>query len=356
MKIAFVLIILSAWLCPVWAQQRPKSIALEGTPSSLGYLEYLPPGYALSEKKFPVLIFLHGSGESGSGSPQDLERVKAWGPPAHIKNGHDMCFTVDGVKECFIVISPQIVTEVYGWPYFVNFLIEHILSGPENYKADPDRIYLTGLSLGGQGVYGYAAGLTNRANHLAAIAPIAAKVNETYDGCVLSRRKIPVWAFHGRRDTVVPYSLGLNAFNGIALCTTPVPTAELIFTTYEDRYHDSWIPAYDTTHTYHSPNLYEWLLLQRRYQQVVTSVEDHEDKVLSISPNPVVDDKAYVVYATGSTRKGPITIWSVAGEKFTEFPEGTSEINTAAWKTGVYILQMVDHAGTVTTERVVKVR
>ncbi|MGC3947749.1 MAG: T9SS type A sorting domain-containing protein [Chryseolinea sp.] len=354
MKILFSIILLSALTVPLLAQQKAKSFAVSGRPAPVGYLEYLPPGYESSEKKFPVMIFLHGSGESGDGTPQQLERVTAWGPPALIRYGHDMCFTVDGVKECFMVFSPQIFTDIYGWPYFVTALIDHILSGPDHYKADPDRIYLTGLSAGGKGVYEYAAGVTNRMNHLAAIAPIAARVNDSYEGCEISRRKIPVWAFHGRLDTVIPYSFGLNAFKQIEQCTTPVPTAELIFTTYEDRYHDSWIPAYDTTNAYHSPNLYQWLLRQRRYQLDVTSVEEEKRKAVSMQQNPIVGDKAFLEYADGNTQKGPITIWSVTGAKIIDLPEGTSEINTTSWKSGVYILQMVDASGVVTTERLVK--
>jgi predicted peptidase len=79
----------------------------------MGYLEYLPPGYEESQEKYPVLIFLHGGGEGGNGSPEQLEKVKAWGPPRLIELGHKMCFTVDDKQECFIVISPQIMSGTY---------------------------------------------------------------------------------------------------------------------------------------------------------------------------------------------------------------------------------------------------
>ena len=73
----------------------------------VGYLEYLPPGYASAEKTFPLLIYLHGGGEVGDGSTESLSKVKSWGPPSFLDN-YDLCFSVDGVKECFIVLSPQL--------------------------------------------------------------------------------------------------------------------------------------------------------------------------------------------------------------------------------------------------------
>jgi hypothetical protein len=108
---------------------------------------------------------------------------------------------------------------------------------------------------------------------------------EAYDGCKIAQRKIPVWAFHGKLDTVIPYSEGVIAFSEILSCTTPAPEAELIFTTYDDRYHDSWIPVYDTGHTYHEPNLYEWLLRQRRADPgVATTVNDGELMIVRVFP------------------------------------------------------------------------
>lgn len=334
------------------AQQTAKTIYFDNFPYSMGYLEHLPPGYGDSDKKFPVLIFLHGSGEIGNGQAWELERLKAWGPPAHINNGHDMCFTIDGVKECFIVVSPQ-SNGVLGWSFFVSLLIDHLLTGADQYKIDLDRIYLTGLSNGGQGVYEYAAGTQNEPNMLAAIAPIAARASDFYDGCKISRKKIPVWAFHGLRDTVIPHAYGLNAFSEIEFCMDPSPTASLTFTTYEDRYHDSWIPAYDTTHTYHSPNLYEWLLRQRR-QQVVTHVETTHDKAFSVYPNPLRGDRLFVEYDEEEVSR-TITILNAGGSKVSELVNST-EVDTSAWPAGIYTIHMIDQKGKVTAHRVAKIQ
>ena len=70
------------------------------TPNNTGYLEYLPSDYSTNPtKKYPLLIFLHGSNETGNGSPVDLEKVKTNGPPQLIQSGSTMCFNVNGTTE-----------------------------------------------------------------------------------------------------------------------------------------------------------------------------------------------------------------------------------------------------------------
>ena len=336
------------------AQQTAKSFVY-GDNKSMGYLEYLPPGYDTATAKYPVLIFLHGGGEGGNGSPGDLEKLKSWGPPRLIYEGHDMCFTVEGKKECFIVISPQIVTEIHNFTFFVPYVIDHVLSGPENYKADPERVYLTGLSRGGFGTYDFAASPLNEPNVLAAIAPMSAWGETTYDGCVIAKRKIPVWAFHGKKDTVIPYAQGLIAFNEIKYCTSPEPDAELIFTTYEDRYHDAWIPGYDPTHTYHNPNLYEWLLLHTRPEPGIVTAVNEQPHIhpFSIHPNPAKESIA-LRYHGEQAAGSRITLRNVSGALITEFAFGAVLLDISSLNPGVYILQIVYPSGTIATERLIK--
>ena len=342
---------------PSIAQQSAKSFRYNDD-RTLGYLEYLPPGYDTATTRYPVLLYLHGGGEGGDGSPEQLEKVLSWGPPKLISQGHDMCFTVGGKKECFIVISPQIVTQIHDWPFFVPFVIDHILNGPDAYKADPDRIYLTGLSRGGNGVYGFAGSHLNVPNKLAAIAPIAAWADSFYDGCIISGAEIPVWAFHGRKDTIVPYAQGTIAFNGVKYCANPEPVAELIFTTYEDRYHDSWIPAYDPSHDYHEPNLYEWLLLHtRREPQIITAVGEGRSAPLgfSIYPNPATSD--IFVYYQGHPYSSPtITIRDITGTPIAETDYRSGWIDISGLTPGMYVLQMISPSGAIATERLIKLQ
>ena len=340
------------------AQQTPKFIYNDGYPS-IGYLEHLPPGYDTETRDYPVLIFLHGGGEGGDGSPEALEKVKAWGPPRHINSGHDMCFTMNGEKECFIVISPQLIPLLYSWePYYVNLVVDHVLNGPDQYRVDPKRIYLTGLSRGGHGVYLYASSHLNRPNKLAAIAPMAAWRDQYVDGCTIAERKIPVWAFHGREDTVVPYNDGLAAFNSIKNCKDPEPTAELIFTTYEDRYHDSWIPAYSPDNAFHTPNLYEWLLLQSLdtdADTLVTGFSHNERVAFSIYPNPA-QNNIYVSFDEQSWAIKTINIRSMTGALIMKAEDAYHPVDISALPMGVYIVQLTSDAGTIATGRLIKMK
>lgn len=242
-----------------FGQQTPRM-----TSGGIGYLEKLPPDYTTNPtRKYPVLFFLHGAGEVGNGSATDLQKVKAHGPPNLIEAGHNMCFTVNGVEECFIVISPQLRPGTGGWwPSIQNDVFDYVLNGPFNYRIDRTRVYLTGLSLGGQGVY---IGVGDAAVPDIFAAGAAASAFGNGNGCRISSRKIPMWGFHGTADGTIPYSTGLNEFNNIVNCTTPVPTAELKWTPYVGLGHNIWTNyAFRTDNNLATPNLYQWLLTKSK--------------------------------------------------------------------------------------------
>lgn len=320
------------------------------TSTGVGYLEYLPPGYdANPTKQYPIMIFLHGQGERGNGSPAALERVKKNGPPKEIVNGHDMCFTVNGEEECFIVVAPQLSSSNNSWyGSLVHNIIDKILNSSQNYRFDPDRVYLTGLSLGGNGVWegGYASQNSN--NMFAAIAPVAAW-GKTRLGCDVSARKIPVWAFHGDRDNTVTYNSGLGMFNSVANCTTPAPTAELIFTTYEGVGHNSWSRAYRTDNNLHTPNLYEWLL-SKKLNSGGPTANAGPDQNITLPTNSITlngsgtDDGSIVAYS-----------WSkLAGPAATLTNSTTANLTASALVEGTYTFQLTvrDNDGNTASDQV----
>ncbi|MBK6264313.1 fibronectin type III domain-containing protein [Marivirga sp. S37H4] len=254
-KIPFLLtILISFYVNSLYAQQDPR-IADNG----MGYLEYLPPDYESNNKLYPAIIFLHGHGERGNGSPSALEAVKKHGPPKLIKNGEKMCFEVNGKTECFIVLSPQQGNNRHGWKgYEVIPFVQYALN---KYRIDPDRVYLTGLSMGGQGTWETAYSEENEPNYFAALAPVAGKGSFT-KACIVAEKEIPVWGFHGANDNAIGLSSGEKPINGMIACgANPAP----IFTIYAGVGHSgSWDRAYKTNHSIHSPNLYEWMLSQSR--------------------------------------------------------------------------------------------
>jgi len=111
------------------AQQKMKT-AIQ---TEINYLMFLPKDYAKTGKPSPMIVFLHGSGERGT----DLEKVKAWGPPAIAEKNADFPF---------IVISPQCPEGQWWNTYLLKGMIDDVLA---KYNVDKSRVYLTGLSMGG---------------------------------------------------------------------------------------------------------------------------------------------------------------------------------------------------------------
>ncbi len=201
-------------------------------PVELDYLLYLPKDYDAKDK-WPLLVFLHGAGERGD----DLELVKKHGPPKLVEDGKDLPF---------IVVSPQCPSGEW-WsskPLELTALIDEIVA---TQKVDESRIYLTGLSMGGFGTWMLAAYTPER---FAAIVPICG------GGEILATRalgKTPTWVFHGAKDPVVPLKRSEDMVEALKRVNK-----EVKFTVYPDAMHDSW------TETYNNPELYTWLLEQKR--------------------------------------------------------------------------------------------
>lgn len=192
------------------------------------YLLYLPKDYADSDKKYPLMLFLHGAGESGD----DLEMVKKHGPPKIVEGKEDFPF---------ILVSPQ--SPGRGWrPEVLSAMLDDVIA---KHRVDTDRVYLTGLSMGGYGTWALAAAEPDR---FAAIAPICGGGNPR-DAEKL--KDIPTWVFHGAKDEVVPIARSEEMVNALEAAG-----GKPKFTIYPEAGHDSW------TETYNNQELYKWLLEQ----------------------------------------------------------------------------------------------
>lgn len=196
------------------------------------YLAYVPVDYdADPSKKWPLLLFLHGAGERGS----DLELVKVHGPPKLVAAGR---------KFPFVVVSPQCPRGVPWSPPALEALIGGI---QRKYRIDDSRIYLTGLSMGGHATWQLAARHPDR---YAAIIPVCGRGDPSEAPRL---RDLPVWAFHGALDDVVPLSGSRNMIDAIKAAG-----GNPRFTVYPAAGHDSW------TETYANDEIYSWLMQQRR--------------------------------------------------------------------------------------------
>jgi predicted peptidase len=209
--------------------QQPARLETQ-VPVQMDYLLYLPADYE-EQESWPLLLFLHGKGERGD----DLELVKKHGPPKLIAEGRDFPF---------IVVCPQCPADQWWESIELVALLDEIT---RTHKVDEDRVYVTGLSMGGFGTWRLAAYAPQR---FAAIAPICGG-GEIYWAEELA--PLPVWAFHGARDPVVPVARSQAMVDELKEAG-----GDPILTIYPEADHDSW------TETYNNPELYEWLLKQRR--------------------------------------------------------------------------------------------
>ena len=244
---------------PAFSQNRARSISPPNY-SKIGYLEHLPSDYNNGSKRYPVIIFLHGVGEKGNGVGSQLDKVKKNGPPNLIEKGDDMSFTVNGKKESFIVISPQLRSDYNSWPaFYVDYVVEHV---KKTYRIDPDRIYLTGLSLGGGGCWTYTSYKAEYAKKIAAVIPVCgAQSYKSNQVANLVSGKVKVWALHGDADRTIPIQYSKDWVNNINKRSPGLARLSV----YSGGSHsDAWIRAYRTDHQYHNPNLYEWMLQQKR--------------------------------------------------------------------------------------------
>jgi predicted peptidase len=215
--------------------QQEKSFEKEITVKArLNYLLYLPADYGKTDQAWPLVLFLHGAGESGS----DLKRVKIHGPPK---------LAAAGKALPFILVSPQ--SPGRGWdPNILTAMLDDVIA---NHKVDKDRVYLTGLSMGGYGTWALAAAHPEK---FAAIAPICGGGNPA-DAKKL--KDLPIWVFHGGKDTTVPPAQSERMVNALK----EAGAEKVKFTVYPDAGHDSW------TATYNNPEFFDWLLQQKRGKQ-----------------------------------------------------------------------------------------
>lgn len=238
-----------------------------GSGAPRGYLQYLPDDYSSTTRTYPLIIFLHGSGERGNGT-SELNRVATQGIPLKIAQG----WKAQASGEKFIVLSPQQTSNFYGWignpkDPIPNDGLEFALwaLNKSGLRIDRSRVYLTGLSMGSPWhVAGFEGNIDGKAytNIFAAIAPVSTE-GEYQAGQRIGQRSIPVWSFHGSADTAIPLSSGQRPINGMSsVGANPKP----ILTVYPGLGHGGSVwntRAYATDNTYHKPNVFEWFLQHR---------------------------------------------------------------------------------------------
>ena len=210
--------------------------------AAIEYLLHQPadPGAGAAALR-PLIVFLHGAGERG----RDVWRAARHGPFKFIRQHPGFPF---------LLIAP-LCPPREGWSNAgLHALLDEVSA---EYPVDATRVYLTGLSMGGYGVWDLALTEPER---FAAVAPICgggsliSVLLTRYDDRAEALRSLPVWAFHGGRDDVVPPAESRRTVRLLR----EYGCREVKLTVYPDAGHDSW------TRTYDDPRLYEWFLAHER--------------------------------------------------------------------------------------------
>lgn len=249
-------LLFSLALGALFAAEPPQAGSFETTLQrrvGYRYLQFKPTRYdAAPDHRWPLLLFLHGAGERGD----DIQRLTRHGPPKLL---HPPAALTDAEKiaaaalaENFLVIAPQCPA---GRIWDEEALLALLDDATARLRIDPDRVYVTGLSMGGYGTWSLLARAPER---FVAVVPICGG-GRTIDffvsgGSKSPYRNVAVWAFHGAKDPIVPV---LESQNMIAACRR-AGMKNLELTLYPEAAHDSW------TETYADARLYAWLLQQRR--------------------------------------------------------------------------------------------
>jgi predicted peptidase len=205
--------------------------------TNLPYLVQLPRGYHdATNRAWPLVLYLHGIGEQGT----NLQKVLRFGPPRLLAEGKDL--------PC-IVVSPQL-SRGYFWFRESNALVELMDRVMAEYRVDRRRVHVTGNSMGAYGAVLLAAREPER---FASLVPVCGGVDYV-DG--LRLRDVPIWAFHGEDDPIVPVEESrrlvrlVNDLGGHARLTV-----------YRGVGHNCWDRAYA------DPALWKWMLSQWKQQR-----------------------------------------------------------------------------------------
>ena len=202
-----------------------------------GYMLYLPPGYEReTTKRWPLVFFLHGNGDRG----KNIYLLAKASPFMMIREKGPLPF---------IIVAPLLNRS----PRYASFPEEYmggvLDEALADYRVDSKRVYVTGLSIGGEAAYRFALA---RPGTFAAIAPLSAFLAAPASG-IETVKNLPVRAIHGANDPVFPVARGRQPAEAFREAG-----AEVEFIVLPNHDHDTW------TDTYSDPAFYDWLLAHQR--------------------------------------------------------------------------------------------
>lgn len=258
-----------------------RSLDYDGVPRR--YVVYLPENWNRNQR-WPVILFLHGSGERGS---EGMDETQIGLPQA---------LRLHPERWPFVVVMPQVPFGHHHWtdPEMMSIAIDALNAEVREFHGDPDRVYLTGLSLGGYGVWEMARAYPHR---FAALVPVCGGVFWSYqpdrwravhtlpEEYARGMGRTPVWMFHGADDPVVNPRQSLLLYQALKAAG-----GDVRFWEYAGIKHNVWDRAYA------EPQLPRWLLAQR-LSAIPRLSAAAEEILVPIHPVPAkVDPAVYSAY------------------------------------------------------------
>jgi predicted peptidase len=226
-----------------------RRVYRNGAGRSLPYRLFVPPDYD-SRQAYPLILFLHGAGERGSDNEAQLTYPEV------------LRLVTDEANPCFLV-APQCprrrkwveVPWNFRKPHrtpkrpslAMQLTIELVAALEDDLSIDPQRRYVTGVSMGGFGTFDL---LVRRPHDFAAAVPICGGADESRAERIAH---VPTWLFHGEKDPTVPVVRSRSAVEALQAAG-----GDPQYTEYKGMDHNVWSRAYL------DPQLREWLFGQRR--------------------------------------------------------------------------------------------
>jgi predicted peptidase len=218
--------------------------------NTMPYRLYIPPGYNAPGAEFPLIIFLHGSGESGTDNTAPSN--------GYIDNIYNAAHGNYGAQYKAFLLVPQ---TQWGWQYYPDYpadvgqtLALDILNLVNStYQVDDRRLYVTGLSMGGFGSFDFIA---NHPKMFAAASPLSGG-GDPLEAPII--KDIPIWAYHGTADTVVPVDYTDEMYDAIEAVG-----GHMEYTRVSGVGHGGWETFYNGS-TYKNSTgktLYQWMFAQ----------------------------------------------------------------------------------------------
>lgn len=225
---------------------------------------HLPDDYGTTTINYPLLVFLHGAGEGGANASLIYNNASAGGPAYFITQKifpSSFVNPADGKSYKFIVVSPQYIAGWSSSPQMLEYILTYLL---KTYRVDASRIYLTGLSAGGEGILEYigkidgTGAVVNATHPIAAFVPMSAVMNAAYRpryAQTIVSDRVGIWGFGSPTDT--------HGANTLSLVTWDIQhnvQAGYGTTTSYAGGHCCWGKFYNPAFTQGGINIYQWML------------------------------------------------------------------------------------------------